>query len=1209
MVTIHYPSGKTEGSYDIPNYITTVGKNAFYICEHLTSLTIPNSVKYIEERGFYKCTGLTSVTIPNSIDSIGYQAFYNCTGLTSVHIDDLTAWCKIKFNNLRSNPTNYAHKLYLNGELIKDLVIPEDIEKIQDNAFYGCDSLISVTIPNNVTSIGDYAFCECTKIKDITNYAATPQAIKSNVWGSLNKSSCTLHIPAASINLYKAANGWKDFTKIEVLPNYDVDVVVWNLTDSVLTISGAGTMTDYSSTSSIPWYSYRSSIKSVVIEEGVTSIGDYAFYGCSSLTSVTISNSVTSIGYRAFYNCSSLTSITIPDGVTSIGYSAFYNCSSLTSIDIPNSVTSIGEWAFYNCSSLTSIDIPNSVTSIGYSAFYNCSSLTSVTIPNSVTSIGEEAFSGCSSLPVTDNLRYADTYLVGAVDKSLSSYSIKEGTKWIGNGAFSGCSSLTSVTIGNSVTSIGSSAFYGCSSLTSVEIPENVTSIGIRAFAGCDSLKHVFWNARSCNNYYSLENLFFSNYGDGGEADVISSSNHIETFVFGDSVQHIPGWLCYGMSTLTTIEIPNSVTSIGNRTFYNCSSLTSIIVKSKTPATLGYDAFNSTNNCPINVPIGTVNAYKSSWGEYASRIVASSVSGTCGDSLTWTFNPQDGMLTINGTGAMDNWTEWYSDYAKAPWYELRSYIKSVSLPEGLTNIGNDAFFNCSSLTSIEIPNSVTSIGNYAFYNCSSLTSIDIPNSVTSIGYRAFEDCSWLTSVTIGNNVTNIDDYAFRNCTRLKSIYAYPLVPPYIYSSTFNSISSSAIVYVPFGCSSVYKAANYWKKLTIQGPTITYTPKTTPTSCAITFDDVEGTELLSCGVEGGEQTDGRILEYIGLEPNSQYKNIPVVLTDTAGLTEPVNVSFSTTALELTTKPSQPVSSSVAILLAETNMSDAETSCGFEYKRNDAPADMDGTKVYCPVANGQMAGRLKNLKDDVYYKYRAFYQSAAGNMYYGDWQYIFTGDVAVEFDPVLYTYTATVVTETTATISGYALAGSEDFTEQGFEYWAESRTDGTIVANSEHFYVQTSGISMHATLTNLDAGTVYKYRAYAKVGEQYYYGSEQSFTTRGTYTPPTYTITFVNWDGTELQSSEVSENTMPEYVGETPTRPETAAYTYTFKGWTPEIVPATANATYTATYTAEEKSEGVENVQGDNVQCTKVVRGGQIFILRGDKIFTVTGQRVK
>jgi hypothetical protein len=226
------------------------------------------------------------------------------------------------------------------------------------------------------------------------------------------------------------------------------------------------------------------------------------------------------------------------------------------------------------------------------------------------------------------------------------------------------------------------------------------------------------------------------------------------------------------------------------------------------------------------------------------------------------------------------------------------------------------------------------------------------------------------------------------------------------------------------------------------------------------------------------------------------------------------------------------------------------------------------------------------------------------------------VAVEFDPILYTYGATVVKENEATISGYALAGSEDFTEQGFEYWAETRANGGAnaphhmpAALGEHFFVQASGISLRVTLTNLDAGTVYKYRVYGKVGDQYYYGSEQAFTTTGTYTPPTYTITFANWDGATLQSSQVEEGTLPEYTGATPERPEDEQYIYTFNGWSPAIVAATADATYTAQYVSKDKHEGLGEVPSDQVQSTKLLRNGVLYIERNGKTYTVTGAEVK
>ncbi len=245
----------------------------------------------------------------------------------------------------------------------------------------------------------------------------------------------------------------------DIVDSGECGQLTWTLDgEDTLTISGKGAMTNWSSSSAVPWYSYQDDILNVKIENGVTSIGDCAFIYCSSLTSITIPDSVTSIGDGAFFNCNNLTSITIPDSVTSIGSSAFANCSSLTSITIPDSVTSIGDGAFFNCDSLTSITIPDSMTSIGASAFESCSSLTSITIPDSVTSIGSHAFLSCSS--------------------------------------------LTSITIPDSVTSIGYGAFYNCDNLTSITIPDSVTNVGDAAFDYCVSLSDVYytgteeeWNA------------------------------------------------------------------------------------------------------------------------------------------------------------------------------------------------------------------------------------------------------------------------------------------------------------------------------------------------------------------------------------------------------------------------------------------------------------------------------------------------------------------------------------------------------------------------------------------------------------------------------------------------------------------------------------------------------------------------------------------
>ena len=568
--------------------------------------------------------------------------------------------------------------------------------------------------------------------------------------------------------------------------------LTWTFEESTgtLTIEGIGAMYNYEY-DSYPWYKDRKIISTIVIGDGVTNIGSYAFSGCSGLISVTIPNSVTSIDNNTFSGCSCLTSVTIPNSVTSIGNSAFSGCSALKKVIvsdiaawcgiqfggesanplyyakhlyiddnkeiknlvIPNSVTGIGRYAFSGCSSFTSVTIPNSVTFIGSSAFTGCSVLTSVTIPNSVTSIGNSAFSGCSG---------------------LTSITFGNSVTSIGSSAFSGCSGLISVTIPNSVTNIENSAFFGCSALKKVIvsdiaawcgiqfggesanplyyakhlysddnteikdliIPNNVTSIGDHTFFGCSS----FTSVSISKNVTSIGFGAFYNCSGLTSINIPNSVTSIGVNAFNG---------CHG---LTSVTIPNSLTSISGGTFMNCAGLTSITIGNSVTS-IGDAAFE---NCRSLASVTIPNSVKSI-GDFAfhecnalEKVIVSDIAAWCGIQ----FGPE----TANPLY-----------YAKHLYSDDNTEIKDLVIPNNVTSIANYAFYGCSSFTSVSLGNNVTSIGDKAFYGCSSFTSVSIPSSVTNIGKDAFQGCDSISDI----NITVTDFTAF--CNNKVIILILPLI--------------------------------------------------------------------------------------------------------------------------------------------------------------------------------------------------------------------------------------------------------------------------------------------------------------------------------------------------------------------------------------------------------------------------------------------------
>ena len=472
----------------------------------------------------------------------------------------------------------------------------------------------------------------------------------------------------------------------------------------------------------------------------------------ATVTNESTEYSVTSIGESAFAYCSSLTAVTISDGVTSIGSSAFKWCNQLTAVTIPASVTSIGESAFAYCSSLTAVTISDGVTSIGTSAFSSCSSLTEVNIPASVTNIGSWVFDYCSALTAIHvaegNTAYSSedgvlfnkdktTLVCYPIGKPETTYTVPSTVTMIGSSAFINCTALTLVTLPEGLTNISNRSFEGCAALAQINLPNSLTSIANRAFYGCTSLTEV---------------------------------------TLPDGLTQIEFNTFYGCSALEKVTLPEGITYIGNKAFYNCSALTELTVWAITPPTLENDAFTGVgSSLVVYVPAEGLSAYQAAdiWmgftlqgngqapfvvGNLKYRVTSQTKNTV--EVMGYQTAPTD-ALTIPANVTYNEVTYTVTGI-KEQVFANCSALTSVSLPDGLTTIGNKTFEYCSSLATVSIGNSVTTIGNAAFANCTSLTGITLPDGLTTIGNEAFFNCTSLTGITIPNTVTSIGIAAFRN---------------------------------------------------------------------------------------------------------------------------------------------------------------------------------------------------------------------------------------------------------------------------------------------------------------------------------------------------------------------------------------------------------------------------------------------------------------
>ena len=723
----------------IPNNVKKIGSDAFYYCDALTSITIPNSVKAIEDSTFNACVKLAEVNIGDGVETIGEYAFYACA-LTSINIPN-------SVKTIKGGAFQECRKL-------ATVTFGSGLETIGDRAFNNCESLTQITIPNSVKTIGGGAFYDCPNLREVS-LGNSLEVIPGNAFGNCHALT-SITIPDSVTYIGEGAfENCSSLTSITIPDNVKI---IKNHT-----FNGCFNLAE------------------VTIGKGVETIEHNAFNACGKLTNIIIPDNVKTIGEQAFNACESLATVTLGNGLETICNEAFNACVSLNSITIPQSVKEITGNPFAGCKkikafygkftsednttlskdgviiaianyeSLIEYTIPNGITKIADSAFANWYNLQTINIPESVTSIGAGAFSGC------DNLQ---------------SINIPEGITTIKGGTFSNCNNLKQITLPNSLTKIESEAFT-FSGLTEITIPDNVTEIGGGVFGGCDNLTSFRGKFASADNKSLIIDNKLIAYAYSGLTEYIISEGVITlgefsflwiigqpmaTISLPNSLTTIEDWAFYDCRTISEITIPENVTYIGG---FNMDNLSKIYCKATTPPTLNGNPFegSQTPTHTIYVPSASVMAYRSApgWSDYASMIVGYDFDkGVEIDPNTQIFYTSSDGKVVNPNAA-----SWGGATIISNTYKNGQGV--ITFSQSLTEISDNAFEGCSTLTGVNLPNSVEIIKEHAFIQCTSLRSITLPTSVTTIEAGAFMLCSSLSSITIPNSVTVIKGSAFNLC--------------------------------------------------------------------------------------------------------------------------------------------------------------------------------------------------------------------------------------------------------------------------------------------------------------------------------------------------------------------------------------------------------------------------------------------------------------
>ena len=757
--------------------VSTINLNSSFLSD-LKEISIGEGITMISGNLFnYSVSSVKTIRIPSTLTSIDPAAFDNCSAsLTALTVsEENTAYTSsgtfllskdgktlvfaggsASIPEIPSTVTAIGRFAFKDRDELEEVVLPESVESIGEGAFAGCDLLKKITIKNPECVISPESYTISNTYSNYYDYDAGTYKYESGYYYGILAGK-----GGSTAEKYAFSNGLK-FLDLDTSEVYQTgkcgDDLTYEIKNNVLTVKGTGEMYDSAFTG-------NTEITDVSLPEGLTSISNYAFRSCLSLKSVSIPSTVTTIGSYAFGYCSGLRSVVIPEGVAEIGEYAFCDCDDLVSVVIPGSVKTIGGDAFSSCDDLEEVTLNEGIETIGSYAF-EYTNIQSIELPESVKKVESSAFYNCYSLnAVTIKNRecelsdYNTTIQKGAVicgyaDSTADEYAFRFGRKFMdvetgklresgmcgdsltfsieggvltisGSGEmwdtepFYDNDSISSVVIGDGVTSISDTAFRSCDNLTSVNIPAGIKKIGRGAFQSCDMLSSFTVDPEN-NNYSS---------SDG----VIYNKDMTELVIYP-----------YGKRDAEFI-VPASVTKISG-TFQN-SYIKEIGFQNNKTVDLSGASFNS-GIIFCGYAGSTAESYAYEYGMYFRNYETGEVRlcGRCGESLVYEMTT-DGELTITGTGDMYNGAFMYNDN-----------IKTVVIGEGVTSVSEDAFYDCDYIVSMTLPSTIKSIGNYAFYY-NRFETLVLPEGLQKMGYSVFL-YSRLKTVNIPASLAEIGDSAF-----------------------------------------------------------------------------------------------------------------------------------------------------------------------------------------------------------------------------------------------------------------------------------------------------------------------------------------------------------------------------------------------------------------------------------------------------------------